>query len=387
MNPHRAHLSKAVVKPMTDTITRTLRFKVKTDSYGWLNKAAVEVNAVWNWANETSAKAARPYYGPPKWLSGFDLNKLSAGATRHFAHIGSGTIQCINAEYATRRSQFKKRKLRWRVSSGPRRRLGWVPFKAASIKVKGNALRFCGKTIRVFESDRLQGYEFRQGSFSQNALGEWFFNVVVMIPAVKGKALDTQVGVDLGLKTIATTTEPRMRLDGGRFYRDIEHKIANAQRRGHKRQAKYVHRKAVNRRKDALHKFSRELVDAYGYIVIGDVSSAKLVKTRMAKSALDSGWGMLKQFIQYKGADAGRTVEVVNEAYTSRACSSCGSLTGPKGLNELRVREWSCRNCGELHDRDINAAQNILRLGARYSPPFAGTSRTNKRRPKRRGVV
>jgi hypothetical protein len=73
--------------------TRTLRLKVKTETYPWLNAAAVEVNQVWNWANATSYKAARPFAGPGKWLSGFDLDKLAAGATEYFEHIGSGTIQ------------------------------------------------------------------------------------------------------------------------------------------------------------------------------------------------------------------------------------------------------------------------------------------------------
>jgi putative transposase len=58
---------------------RTLRLKVKTEAYAWLNAAAVEVNQVWNWANETSYKVVRPFAGPTKWLSGFDLDKLAAG--------------------------------------------------------------------------------------------------------------------------------------------------------------------------------------------------------------------------------------------------------------------------------------------------------------------
>jgi len=107
---------------------RTLRLKVKTEAYAWLNAAAVEVNQVWNWANETSYKAARPFVGRARWLSGFDLDKLAAGATDYFEHIGSDTIQRVNAEFANRRRQFKKAKLRWRVSRGAKRSLGWIPF-------------------------------------------------------------------------------------------------------------------------------------------------------------------------------------------------------------------------------------------------------------------
>lgn len=109
---------------------RTLRLKVKAEGYAWLNTAAIEVNAVWNFANATSYKAARPFAGPAKWLTAFDLNNLTAGATKYFERIGSGTIQRVNAEFATRRKQVKKAKLRWRSSRGSRRALDWVPFKA-----------------------------------------------------------------------------------------------------------------------------------------------------------------------------------------------------------------------------------------------------------------
>jgi len=128
------------IKPMTTEVTtciRTLRLKVKTERYPWLNSAAVEVNQVWNWANATSVKAARPFAGAAKWLTGFDLDKLSAGAAEYFDHIGSDTIQRVNAEFATRRRQFKKLQLRWRVSRGAKRSLGWIPFKAAQLKRKG----------------------------------------------------------------------------------------------------------------------------------------------------------------------------------------------------------------------------------------------------------
>lgn len=66
------------------------------------------MNLVWNWANETSAKASRPFVGKSKWLTGFDLNKLSSGATGCFEYIGADTIQLVNQEYATRRRQFKR---------------------------------------------------------------------------------------------------------------------------------------------------------------------------------------------------------------------------------------------------------------------------------------
>jgi len=218
---------------------------VKAEGYAWLNKAAIEVNDVWNYANATSYRAARPFAGPSKWLSAFDLNNLTAGATKHFERIGAGTIQRINS----------------------------------------------GKAFRVFERELLEDARWKSGCFAQDAAGDWWLCIAVEHAVIRVPALKAEVGLDLGLKdTVATSDGDR--LEAGHFFRYIEQKIATAQRRGHKRQAKRLHRTAARRRKDALHKFSRKIVNEYQRIVVGDVSSLELVKTRMAKSVLAEGGGV-----------------------------------------------------------------------------------------------
>jgi putative transposase len=349
---------------------RTLRLKVKAERYAWLNAAAIEVNQVWNYANATSHKAALPFAGPPRWLSGFDLDKLTAGATEYFERIGAGTIQRVNAEFATRRRQFKRAKLRWRVSRGSKRSLGWVPFKAVQLKRKGKIIRFSGKAFRVFEQELLDNSHWKSGCFAQDAVGDWWLCLPIEQAVGQIPALKEAVGLDLGLKETVATSDGA-KLEAGQFYRLIEQRIANAQRRGHKRQAKRLHRTAARRRKDALHKFSRKIVNQYQRIIIGDVSSLSLAKTRMAKSVLDAGWGMLKTQLQYKGQQAGRCVLIVSERNTTRTCSSCMALSGPAGLDMLVVRTWICRECGVTHDRDVNAARNILSAG-RCPPSVSG---------------
>jgi putative transposase len=356
--------------PIASICVRTLRLKVKPESYSWLNAAAIEVNQVWNYGNEISARAARPFCGPPRWLSGYDLDKLTAGACECFEHIGSDTIQRVNAEFATRRSQFKKLKLRWRISRGPRRSLGWVPFKAVQLKRKGRSLRFSGKSIRVFERYLLEGVSWKSGCFAQDSVGDWWLCLPVAYEVKSSPAPQESVGIDLGLKDTAATSDGE-KLEAGHFYRNIEERIAQAQRRGHKRQAKRFHRQAARRRKDVLHKFSRRIVNTYRLVFIGDVNSLKLAKTRMAKSVLDAGWGLLKAQIQYKGEDAGRRVIIVNERNTTRTCSSCRTLSGPSGLDMLFVRSWVCSECGVIHDRDVNAARNI-QIAGRCSPSVCG---------------
>jgi transposase len=107
------------------------------------------------------------------------------------------------------------------------------------------------------------------------------------------------------------------------------------------------------------------------------VSSLKLAKTRMATSVLDSGWGMLRRFLQYKSEYAGRSFQIINERGTTRGCSNCGCPTGPRGLRQLAVRLWECMQCGVLHDRDVNAARNHLIIGSRCRTSVSGNEPTS----------
>lgn len=349
---------------------KTLRFKVKGDSWGWLDEAAFETNLVWNYCNELCHKAAKPFYGPGKWLSGYDVDKLVTGASKFMAYLPQESVSRIALEHGTRRRAARRTRLAWRKSTGSRRSLGWVPFRKGQLRHRDGAILFAGQRFRVFDSYGLSDRTFLAGSFSQNALGEWFLNVAVEVATAKHDLPTRAIGIDLGLKDIAVTSDGES-LPARQWFRGIEKQAAKAQRRGHKRQAKRFQRDAANRRKDALHKFSTAMVEQYGAIYIGDVSSTKLAKTRMAKSVLDSGWGMLKTMLQYKGHQAGCIVEVVSERYTTQACADCGSLTGPKGRTGLVVRGWTCVACGTTHSRDVNAARNILARG--LSGPSAGT--------------
>jgi putative transposase len=199
-------------------------------------------------------------------------------------------------------------------------------------------------------------------------MGDWYLCLPVEVIDQTQNPPYKEVGLDLGLKSTVVSSDGE-RLAAGRYYRHLEAKIAQAQRRSHKRQAKRLNRRAARRRRDALHKFSRALVNQYKQISIGDVSNLALTQTRMAKAVLDSGWGLLKTQLLYKGEYAGRCVQIVSERNTSRTCSSCGSLSGPKGFNELRIRSWICSGCGVTHDRDVNAARNICSAGR--TPPSA----------------
>ena len=348
-----------------NTTTKTLQLRIKDKHARVLRQMAREVNQVWNHINEVSAKAARPYFGPPKYLSGYDLQKFTAGFSQcEGVSVGSGTVQVVCTEYATRRKQFKKTRLNWRVSNpqSSKYSLGWIPFKGGHAKYKAGQIQFAGQKFSLWDSYGLADYELRAGSFSQDSRGRWYFNVAVQVPCKPSPGTAT-VGIDLGLKDCASASNEQKL--SGRWYRQHELALAKAQRANKKKRARAIHVKIANQRKDLLHKFSSALVQNNAAIFVGDVASCKLVKTKMAKSTLDAGWSSLKTMLEYKSHQAGVVFEVVNENYTTQTCSCCGSIpaSSPKGRAGLRIREWVCSDCGAQHDRDVNAAKNILARG------------------------
>ena len=338
---------------------KTLKLRIKDKHAKVLAAMAREVNQVFNFCNETSMRAIRERY---QWLSGYDLQKLTAGLSKcDGVKVGSGTVQLVCAEYAARRKQFKKTRLNWRVSNpkSSKYSLGWIPFKGGHAKYKAGQVEFAGQKFSLWDSYGLSKYELRAGSFSQDSRGRWYLNVAVEVQC-KASAGISAVGIDLGLKECATTSNGD-KLEG-RWYRTNEKALAIAQRARKKKRAKAIHAKIGNQRKDAMHKFSTKLVRDNAAIFVGDVASAKLVKTKMAKSTLDAGWSMLKMMLEYKSHQAGIVFEEVNESYSTQTCSQCASIEGPKGLKGLGIRHWTC-SCAAEHDRDVNAARNIAARG------------------------
>lgn len=369
-NDDQLNINTLYVHTTMNIQIKTLSVRIKDKHAAVLRQMAFEVNQIFNLANEITSAAYgnAGFFGAqkPQWLSAFDVQKplLKERKERGYT-IPSHTVQEIAAIHGKARKQFKRSRLRWRVSGGSRRSLGWVPFKIGSAVWKNGAVRFAGRIFNVWDSYGLGGFKFRAGSFSEDSRGRWYFNVCVEVETVPSTATSA-VGIDLGLKDYATPSEGDP-LIAGRFYRDLEPALGKAQRANKKARVRTIHAKIKNRRKDALHKYSTALVNSHAAIFVGDASSKKLVKTKMAKSILDAGWFMLKTQLEYKAIARSVVFEVVNESYSTQACSCCGAISAnsPKGRAGLRIREWTCCECGTTHDRDVNAAKNILAAGHR----------------------
>ena len=209
-----------------------------------------------------------------------------------------------------------------------------------------------------------------------------------------------EVGVDMGLSRLATTSDGQI-ISNPRFLRAKARHLARAQRalsrktKGSanrvkaRRRVAVVHRKVRDTRLDHAHKTALALVRDNQAVYAEDLAVAGLARTQLAKSVHDAGWTQLLRLTGEKAQQYGRTFHRVGRfTPTSQTCSTCGTKDGPKPLH---VRTWQCRACGTVHDRDVNAAKNILAAGRaerlnarggtiRPGTPLAGPSETGTHR-------
>ena len=344
------------------TTMHTLHIRIRDKHAKFLRTLAYDVNQVWNFCNALSIKV---FERERRFVSGYDLQKYTDGASREGINLHSQTIQAITSEYATRRKQFKKVRLAWRKSGGARRSLGWVPFKKSGITYAHGQIRYGKVWLSLWDSYGLKDYDLGPGNISEDSRGRWYINICAtpkQKPMQQLSLFDDSTGIDLGLKDFAATSNGAV-IEARQFYRKLEEKLAVAQRANKTDRVKALHAKIADRRKDFHHKLSTKLVQGYGAIFVGNVNASALAKTNQAKSVLDAGWSAFRTMLQYKCDHAGVWFDEVNEAYSTQTCSCCKKRTGPKGREGLRIREWVCSDCGTAHHRDINAAINILAAG------------------------
>ncbi|MFF0635996.1 RNA-guided endonuclease InsQ/TnpB family protein [Nocardia sp. NPDC004151] len=210
----------------------------------------------------------------------------------------------------------------------------------------------------------------------KDATGRYFASFVVDVETEPLPPTDSDTGIDLGLTTFAVLSDGRI-IDSQRFLRQAERKLANAQKSlsrkakdsGNRAKAQIkvarAQAKVADTRRDWAHKQSTIIIRDNQAVYVEDLRIKALARTRMAKSVHDAGWGMFIRMLEEKAARYGRTFGKVNRFFPStQMCSVCGALDGKK---PLQIREWSCR-CGAVHDRDVNAARNILAAGRADSP-------------------
>jgi putative transposase len=223
---------------------------------------------------------------------------------------------------------------------------------------------------------------------SQDAAGRWFVSLLCEDPAVKPlAAADSAVGIDVGLDHLLTLSTGE-KIANPRHERKDRAALAQAQRRMAKkergsanrararRKVARIYARIADRRRDHLHKLTTRLVRENQTLVIEDLTVRNMVKNRkLARAISDAAWSDFRNMLEYKAAWYGREVIAVDRFFpSSKLCSHCGTLQGAMPLN---VRIWTC-DCGTTHDRDVNAARNLLAAGLAVTVCGAGV------RPQRR---
>ncbi|WP_455359751.1 RNA-guided endonuclease InsQ/TnpB family protein [Streptomyces sp. SYSU K21746] len=219
-----------------------------------------------------------------------------------------------------------------------------------------------------------EGAEPSTVTVSQDSAGRWFVSLLCEDASIKPlPAVDAAVGIDAGITSLVTlstgekVTNPRHeRRDRARLVkaqRTLSHKApgAGANRAKARRKVARVHARIADRRRDFLHKLTTRLVRENQTIVIEDLTVRNMVKNgKLARAVSDAAWTDMRMMLEYKAAWYGRELITIDRWFpSSKLCSACGTIRETLPLN---TREWRC-DCGTLHDRDVNAARNILAAG------------------------
>lgn len=217
-----------------------------------------------------------------------------------------------------------------------------------------------------------EGVEPTTVTVSKDAAGRWFVSLLCEDTIESLPATDQTIGIDVGLTALATLSTGE-KITNPRYERADRKKLARAQRQlarkqpgsanqeKARRKVARAHARIVDRRTDHLHKLSTRLVRENQAIVIEDLTVRNMVKNHsLARAISDAAWTRFRGMLEYKCAWYGRQLIVIDRWFpSSKLCSACGTLQGKMPLN---VREWTCP-CGTVHDRDVNAARNILAAG------------------------
>lgn len=338
-------------------IQQSLKLKLTVKQINTLNEWFLILTGVWNFSiRKIELDANNKIY--------HTANEFSAIVNGHGEKIGipNHVLKSVLLNGYNTWSKCFKKKIRKPRLKGNRNKLNSIPFPdpiRVSKKYK-NRISIPGIGLVKYHKQAILGTNIKCGRIIKKASG-WYLSLVIdttpsYIPIISNKC----VGIDPGFKTLLTLSTGE-KIDNPKELQKISKRLGQAQRGKNRRLVSRIHERIKNKRQDRNHKLSRKLVSENKLICIAKDNSKKLSKT-FGKSVYSSSIGDLRKKLAYKCRIGGRQYIEVPPEFTTMTCSSCGVLSGPKGMSGLAVRQWNCA-CGAQHDRDINAACNVLRVG------------------------
>ena len=254
-----------------------------------------------------------------------------------------------------------------------------------TVRFDGNRLRLPKVGYIKIVEHRLHEGRIITATISKERSGEYYASVLCEIEQPEPRPVtDKVVGVDLGLHGFVVCSDGT-RVEAPKHFRRAEQKLAKRQRafsrtqkgsNGHEKARLKVarcHQKIKNQRNDFLQKLSTKLIRENQVICLEDLSVKVLERNKkLAKSVTDASFSRFVSMLEYKAEWYGRKIIKIDRFYPStQLCSGCGYKNESiKGLRGLKFREWICPECGEVHDRDLNAARNILKEGLKSIEPM-----------------
>ena len=210
-------------------------------------------------------------------------------------------------------------------------------------------------------------------TISQNPSGKYYISMFVDTENIQLPKLDTKVGIDLGIKEFAITSDgemfsnPKWLNKSEKRLRKLQKDLSRKQkgsnnRRKDRLKVAKLHEKISNQRKDYLHKISHYIISENQVIVIEDLKVSNMIKNhKLAKSIADVSWSEFRRQLEYKSEWYGRELIIAPSNYaSSQLCSNCGNKSSQ--TKDLSCRTYICPVCGMEMDRDINASKNLLKL-------------------------
>ena len=352
------------------------------------------VRFVWN--QMLAMQSDRYEFSKAKLLTGFDMNNLLPILKKEYSWLNNANSQSLQQVcsdlYIAYQKFFKEHK-------------GYPKFKSKKsdrqsyrvkqrIHVKPNHLIKLSKLglVKYRGSIPFDNYKIKSATIKRVPSGKYYCSLLVEHENQVLPKTNKVVGLDLGLADLIITSDgvkyPTIRFDktlaNKKHYweKRLSRRRLQAQKeiawdkhnkvlvprdfsdfknylKAKHMVAKY-NEKIANQRNNYLHKLTKSLVETYDVIKIEDLKAKNLLKNhKLARAISNQGWAEIRRQLEYKCAWYGKQLVTVNPRKTSQICSSCGY---DDGKHTLDIRQWTCPNCGINHDRDINAAINILNV-------------------------